>query len=237
MIEPRAVLARIDIVALIGQTVRLKKQGQQHYGLCPWHADRSPTLRVDPKKGLWHCPSCLIGGDALEWMMRRDGLTFPAALRELANQSGVTDDKTTILPPRAPRCPAPASEPATPWGGQHLLSPDNRPIHILNEFPGRAAYLRLVETVWPDEDVIWWPRRAIAAAEMYLAPIALRTLWIEAGGLADGYRAQALALAVQAWRDRYLADSRAAAHSTPRPAEEVKQPAGATTDATDAAAA
>lgn len=204
MIDLDAVRAAISIVDLVGETVRLKKQGAQFYGLCPFHSDKSPTLRVDPKKQLWMCPSCQIGGDCFSWLKHRDGISFRVAAQDLAKRAGIEPGKPGSTPapiraPSAPKFPAPRHEPNLPWGGQHLLTGCNR-VRILNEFPGRGAYLRMAE-IWPDEDLIWWPAPWATAERMYLAPIARAAVTVQGGTcLADQYRADALMLALEAWR-------------------------------------
>ena len=78
---------RIDIVALIGADVPLKKIGRDWYGPCPWHDGDS--FCVIPGKLFWHCFSCEIAGDVFTWMQKRRGLSFKDAVRELAQQAGV----------------------------------------------------------------------------------------------------------------------------------------------------
>lgn len=190
MIDTAAVLAATDLAALIGETVRLKKQGQQLYGLCPFHRDRSPTLRVDPKKGLWHCPSCLIGGDAISWLKHRDRIGFREAAADLAVRAGLDraaatqkqpQDAPRLAPvPKEPRHPEPFWRPILPWGGQHLMK-HGLPVIILNDFPGRRLYLSSAE-MFADHDLVWFPREpsglTAAAGKMDLAPIYREEIWI-----------------------------------------------------------
>jgi DNA primase len=67
-------------VEIISAFVRLKAQGKQQVGICPFHADTRPSLSVSPEKGLFHCFGCGAGGDSLTFLMRLKGLTFPEAL-------------------------------------------------------------------------------------------------------------------------------------------------------------
>ena len=80
------VLQAVDLVTLIGQTVALKKRGNRHTGLCPFHSEKSPSFGVDPDKGYWHCFGCKKGGNAIDFVMERDRLEFKDALRQLADQ-------------------------------------------------------------------------------------------------------------------------------------------------------
>jgi DNA primase len=78
-----------DLVALVGQTVKLRKQGSAHVGLCPFHSERSPSFQVVPARQFWHCFGCGKHGDALSWLQDRDGLTFGEALEQLARAAGI----------------------------------------------------------------------------------------------------------------------------------------------------
>jgi len=79
-----------DLVALVGQAVKLKKSGAAWSGLCPFHSERSPSFQVVPQRGFYHCFGCGKHGDAFTWVMEREGLTFPEALDLLARQAGIT---------------------------------------------------------------------------------------------------------------------------------------------------
>ncbi len=80
---------RLDIVEVIGQHVRLEKSGQRFKGLCPFHQEKTPSFNVDPERGFYHCFGCGEGGDLFSFVMKREGLTFPEALRMLARRAGV----------------------------------------------------------------------------------------------------------------------------------------------------
>ena len=78
-----------DLVALVGQAVKLRKQGSAFVGLCPFHSERSPSFQVVPARGFFHCFGCGKSGDAFQWLMEREGLTFPEALDQLARAAGI----------------------------------------------------------------------------------------------------------------------------------------------------
>jgi DNA primase len=82
--------AGVDIVDLVGRFVNLKKAGVNWKGLCPFHGEKTPSFMVNPKKGIFHCFGCGVGGDAFGFVMRQDKLTFPEAVRALAKQANVT---------------------------------------------------------------------------------------------------------------------------------------------------
>ena len=79
----------VDIVDLVGRFVNLKKAGQNWKGLCPFHAEKTPSFMVNPQKGIFHCFGCGVGGDAFGFIMRQDRLSFPEAVRTLAKTVGV----------------------------------------------------------------------------------------------------------------------------------------------------
>jgi DNA primase len=78
-----------DLLALVGSAVKLRKQGSAHVGLCPFHAERSPSFQVVPGKGFYHCFGCGKHGDAFAWLMEREGMSFPEALEQLARAAGI----------------------------------------------------------------------------------------------------------------------------------------------------
>lgn len=80
---------RIDIVELVGRYVKLKKSGSNHLGLCPFHAEKTPSFSVSSRKGFYHCFGCKASGDIFSFLMQMEGKTFPEALEELAAQAGV----------------------------------------------------------------------------------------------------------------------------------------------------
>ena len=78
-----------DLLALVGSAVKLRKQGSAHVGLCPFHAERSPSFQVVANRGFYHCFGCGKHGDAFAWLMEREGMTFPEALEQLARAAGI----------------------------------------------------------------------------------------------------------------------------------------------------
>ena len=83
------VRAAVDIVDLVGRFVNLKKAGVNWKGLCPFHAEKTPSFTVNPSKGIFHCFGCGVGGDAFGFIMRQDRLSFPEAVRTLAKTAGI----------------------------------------------------------------------------------------------------------------------------------------------------
>jgi DNA primase len=78
-----------DIVRVIGEYVRLKKSGQNFTGLCPFHAEKSPSFAVHPVKQIYHCFGCGVGGDVFKFVMEVDKVAFPEAIRVVAEKCGI----------------------------------------------------------------------------------------------------------------------------------------------------
>ena len=85
---------RIDILDLVSQRVRLKRSGKNYSGLCPFHDDKTPSFHVSPTTGRYKCFACGESGDAFTWVMKTQGLDFREALKQLAEQAGVTLSKS-----------------------------------------------------------------------------------------------------------------------------------------------
>src|SRR5437667_9035857 len=81
--------AGVDIVDLVSRFVNLRKAGSHWKGLCPFHAEKTPSFTVNPQKGIFHCFGCGVGGDAFGFVMRQDRLSFPEAVRALAKSAGI----------------------------------------------------------------------------------------------------------------------------------------------------
>ena len=82
---------KIDIAEVIGQYTALKKAGRNLTALCPFHSEKHPSFMVYPEQQSWHCfGACNTGGDVFAFLMKKENLDFPEALRQLAQRSGVT---------------------------------------------------------------------------------------------------------------------------------------------------
>ncbi|MFZ5481169.1 MAG: CHC2 zinc finger domain-containing protein [Myxococcota bacterium] len=107
--------ARVDLVALIGGVVPLKRVGKDFVGHCPFHDDRTPSFYVIPSKGFFHCFPCGTSGDAIEWTRRTRGLSFREAVDELGARVGITVAPASRPEgPRRPMAPPPRKEAPPP---------------------------------------------------------------------------------------------------------------------------
>ena len=89
------VKSKLSIVDVVGEAVQLRKAGTTYKGLCPFHGEKTPSFVVTPTRESWHCFGCGEGGDVFSFVMRREGLTFPEALKRLAARAGIEIDERT----------------------------------------------------------------------------------------------------------------------------------------------
>ena len=82
-------LARTDVVEIVGRHVQLKKAGINHKGLCPFHGEKTPSFIVSPSRQTYHCFGCGVHGNAIGFLMEHAGLGFIDAVRDLAQQAGM----------------------------------------------------------------------------------------------------------------------------------------------------
>ena len=79
----------INIVDLMSTYMELRRQGRGFVAVCPFHDDRRPSLQINPDRQTWKCWVCDIGGDVFSFVMKRESLSFPEALRMLAEKAGI----------------------------------------------------------------------------------------------------------------------------------------------------
>src|SRR5690606_30904227 len=91
-------LARADVVEIVGRHVQLKKTGANFQGLCPFHAEKSPSFTVAPAKQFYHCFGCGKNGNALGFLMDYAGMGFVEAVKDLAGQYGMQVPEEDIPP-------------------------------------------------------------------------------------------------------------------------------------------
>ena len=86
--------ARTDIVDLISQRVPLKRAGSDFKACCPFHHEKTPSFMVSPSRRSFHCFGCGVQGDVFKFIMLSDGMTFPEAVKALADKCGITLETT-----------------------------------------------------------------------------------------------------------------------------------------------
>jgi DNA primase len=80
---------RADIAQVVSDYVTLSRAGQNLKGLCPFHAEKTPSFVVSPSRQMFHCFGCGVGGNVFTFLMKIEGTDFPSAVRELGRRSGV----------------------------------------------------------------------------------------------------------------------------------------------------
>ncbi|MBQ9540024.1 MAG: DNA primase [Alphaproteobacteria bacterium] len=91
---------RLSIVDIVGRRVPLVKKGQNYWGCCPFHNEKTPSFSVAEEKGFYHCFGCGAHGDIISFVMNTEHLEYPAAIRELADMAGMK------MPEYKPKSPA-----------------------------------------------------------------------------------------------------------------------------------
>ena len=91
-------LARADVVEIVGRYVQLKKGGANFMGLCPFHGEKSPSFSVSPSKQFYHCFGCGKNGNAITFLMDHAGMSFVEAVKDLAGQYGMQVPEDDISP-------------------------------------------------------------------------------------------------------------------------------------------
>jgi DNA primase len=126
--ELRRVKDATDVVAVINEKVGLKRSSSRWVGLCPFHAEKTPSFSVNPALGVYHCFGCGASGDAIQFLREKEGLTFVEAVERLAARAGI---QLTAEDPEAAKARqrrstlVDAMEKAVAWYHERLLgSPD-----------------------------------------------------------------------------------------------------------------
>jgi DNA primase len=104
-----------DLVGIIGETVELKRTGSDYRGPCPFHGGTHRNFAVIPKKGRYYCFVCHESGDVFSWFMKRVGMDYPTAVREVARRAGI------VIPERAERA---GPDPLEPLFGAAAVAQD-----------------------------------------------------------------------------------------------------------------
>jgi len=92
-----------DIVEIISGSVLLKKSGRNHLGLCPFHAEKTPSFTVNYEKQIFYCFGCGVGGNVFAFLMKKEGLTFPEAVKYIAEKYGIDIPVESMTPEQKKR--------------------------------------------------------------------------------------------------------------------------------------
>ena len=92
------ILNTSDIVDVVSESVILKQSGRNFFGLCPFHSEKTPSFSVNADKQIFHCFGCSAGGNALSFVMKYHGISFPEAVRMLARKYNVVIETESMDP-------------------------------------------------------------------------------------------------------------------------------------------
>ena len=119
-----------DLVGIIGEAVELKRTGSDYRGPCPFHGGTHRNFAVIPKKGRYYCFVCHESGDVFSWLMKRLGMDYPTAVREVARRVGI------VIPERAARA---GPDPLEPLFGAVAVAQDWFTRQLLESADAKAA--------------------------------------------------------------------------------------------------
>jgi DNA primase len=122
------ILARIDIIDIIGGFVKLKRRGANYLGLCPFHNEKTPSFTVSPSKEIYKCFGCGRSGNSISFIMEHEKYSYVEALKWLANKYGIEIEETF----------------ATDEQRQQMLAADS--LYIINSFAQQFFSRQLFET-------------------------------------------------------------------------------------------
>jgi len=106
-------IARADVVEIVGRYVQLKKAGANFMGLCPFHGEKSPSFSVSPTKQFYHCFGCGVHGNAIGFLMEHAGMGFVEAVHDLAGQYGLQVPEDNLSPEERARAAGQRQKQAT----------------------------------------------------------------------------------------------------------------------------
>jgi DNA primase len=93
-----------DIVRIVGEYVKLRKSGAQNYsGLCPFHGEKTPSFSVHASRQYFHCFGCGVSGDVFTFVQKIENITFPEAVRAVAQKLGIAAPKAEFSSPQEAR--------------------------------------------------------------------------------------------------------------------------------------
>lgn len=122
------VLNRADVIEIVGQFVRLKKRGANHIANCPFHSEKTPSFYVSGAKGIYKCFGCGKGGNVVTFIQEHEKLTYPEAIRWLADYYKIALEETERTPE------------------QIVQQQSEESLRILNEFAARYFHETLLST-------------------------------------------------------------------------------------------
>ena len=150
---------------VVSEFVSLKRSGSNYKGLCPFHNDRTPSFYVSPTRGTCHCFTCGEGGDSVGFLMKHEQLTYPEALRWLANRYGIEiEEKQLTDEQRKKQTEREAMFIANNWAAEYYTD------ILHNDVDGRAVGMQYFRQRGFRDDIINKFRLGFAPADRYAMP-------------------------------------------------------------------
>lgn len=154
-----------DIVDVVSEFVSLKRSGSNYKGLCPFHNDRTPSFYVSPTRGTCHCFTCGEGGDSVGFLMKHEQLTYPEALRWLANRYGIEiEEKHLTDEQRKQQTEREGMFIANNWAADYYTD------ILHNDVDGRAVGMQYFRQRGFRDDIIKKFRLGFSPADRYAMP-------------------------------------------------------------------
>ena len=123
--------------ALVGRTVKITKAGREFKGCCPFHNEKSPSFTVNDAKGFYHCFGCGVHGDAIRFLTEHHGMAFMDAVRDLAQQVGMTVPENTATP--EDQAKAEGKKPAPTMRSRAAVARALKALALPGEAPGETV--------------------------------------------------------------------------------------------------
>ena len=154
-----------DIVDVVSEFVSLKRSGSNYKGLCPFHNDRTPSFYVSPTRGTCHCFTCGEGGDSVGFLMKHEQLSYPEALRWLANRYGIEiEEKQLTDEQRKQQTEREGMFIANNWAADYYTD------ILHNDVDGRAVGMQYFRQRGFRDDIINKFRLGFSPADRYAMP-------------------------------------------------------------------
>ena len=154
-----------DIVDVVSEFVSLKRSGSNYKGLCPFHNDRTPSFYVSPTRGTCHCFTCGEGGDSVGFLMKHEQLSYPEALRWLANRYGIEiEEKQLSDDERKKQTEREGMFIANNWAAEYYTD------ILHNDVDGRAVGMQYFRQRGFRDDIINKFRLGFSPADRYAMP-------------------------------------------------------------------
>ncbi|MCK5673815.1 MAG: DNA primase, partial [Spirochaetales bacterium] len=97
-LKKQEILDKISIVEIISEYISLKQKGDKHWGLCPFHNEKTPSFSVTEEKNMFYCFGCHKGGNVFDFLIDIENISFFEAFKELASKAGVEIDSQKESP-------------------------------------------------------------------------------------------------------------------------------------------